>query len=200
MAEVSQADFMRAARGGQILAGQGQVIEPIVGGIVSISKCAVREVHRQSPAYALSYFSAKTAKWLLQGGRAAATVGSYRARLDQYIAWDGGSGPVDAFDVGSKMPPIVYSPGDSVRALAHIVRKDDNGRVARVLVWDDLPLDGQSAEMIALPVVDRLEQVYGERSAARVEIWQLDQPLRVNVTPQAARARRNEVRALLAEL
>lgn len=200
VAEVSQADFMRAVRGGQVLTGQGQEIEPIVGGVVSISKCAVREVHRRSPAYALSYFNARTAKWLFQGGRAAATVRSYRARLDQYIAWDGGSGPAEAFDVGLKMPPIVYAPGDSVRALAHVVRKSGDASTARVLVWDDLPLDADGAEMIALPVVDRLEEVYGEGSATGVEVWQLDQPVRHNVTPEDAHARRSEVRDLLAEL
>jgi carotenoid cleavage dioxygenase-like enzyme len=82
-----------------------------------------------------------------------------------------------------------------------VVRKQgDDRRVARVLIWDDLSLDARSAEMIALPVKDRLEQVYGQGCAARVDVWQLEQPLQVSVTPQAAEARRAEVQAVLAAI
>jgi hypothetical protein len=200
VAHVSQADFTRAARGSTVLAGKGQEIEPILGGISSVSKCAVREVHRNSAEAAVAYFNGRTAKWLLQGGWAAATVKTYRVSLDQYIAWDGGSGGAESFDLGTKMPAILFAPNDSVRALAHVVRDLPEGREARVLLWDDLLLDQNSAELIALPIVERVENVYGTGSIARVEVWQLAQPQRLAVLPQTARSRQTDVQTLLAEL
>jgi hypothetical protein len=200
MAHVSQADFARAARGGTPLPAEGVAIEPIIGGISSVSRCAVREVHRKSPEGAVSYFNSRTAKWLLQGGWAAATVKSYRVALDQYIAWDGGSGEAESFDVGNKMPPIFFGPDNSVRALAHVVLDHSGGREARVLLWDDLPLNTTSAEMIALPVVSRINDVHGESAAKHVEVWHLAQPHRSIVSPQAAQARHADVQTLLSEL
>jgi hypothetical protein len=200
MAHVSQADFARAVRGGTVAAAEGQEIEPIVGAISSVSRCAVREVHRNSPEAAIAYFNGKTAGWVLQGGWLAATVRTYRVSLDQYIAWDGGSSSAESFDLGTRMPPILFAPGDSVRALAHVVRDLPAGREARILLWDDLPLNAESAEMIALPVVERIENVHGTGSTAQVEVWHLAQPQRVSVLPQAAQSRRANVQALLAEL
>lgn len=198
MAHVSQADFARAARGGTILPPEGQAIEPILGGISSVSRCAVREVHRNSPEGAISYFNSRTAKWLLQGGWAAATVKSYRVALDQYIEWDGGSGEAESFDVGNKMSPIFFGPDNSVRALAHVVF--DSGREARVLLWDDLPLNTTSAEMIALPIVTRIDGIHGEGAATHVEVWHLAQSQRNTVSSQAAQARHADVQTLLSEL
>jgi hypothetical protein len=200
MAHVSQADFTRAARGAPILAGQGSEIEPIIGGISSIARCAVRDVHRKSPEAAMSYFNGGTAKWLLLGGSAAAAVRTYHDSLAQYIAWDGGSGSAD-LDVGFRKPAIVYGPGDSVRALAHVVRDLGGGqREVRILLWDDLSLNAQSAEMIALPLVERVDREYGQGSTTEVGVWQVAQPQQITVLPAAAEARRTDVQTLLAEL
>jgi hypothetical protein len=200
VAELSQADFARVARGGEILSGAGEKIEPIMGGISSVSRCAAREVHRRSPEAAVAYFDGKTANWALQGGRAAATVGAYRVSLERYIAWDGGSGSAEAFDLGTRMAPIIFAPGDSVRALAHIVRQDTAGREARILLWDDLSLDEGAAAMIALPVVERVNNVHGSGAASTVEVWQLAGGTRVSVRPHVAEAQRGAVRTLLAEV
>jgi hypothetical protein len=200
MAEVSQADFARAARGAPVLGGQGVEIEPIMGAISSIAKCAVRDVHRKSPEAAMAYFNGGTAKWLLLGGSAAATVRTYHDSLAQYIAWDGGSGSAD-FDVGIRKPAIVFGPGDSVRALAHVVRDLGGGqREVRIVLWDELPVDADSAEMIALPLVERIDREYGQNSTMEVGVWQVAQPQRMTVLPAAAEARRADVQTLLAGL
>jgi hypothetical protein len=199
MGDLSQADFARAARGAEIFGDAGQ-IEQIMGGLTQVAKCAVRDVHRKSPAAAVDYFDGKTAKWLFRGGWAAATVRIYRVSLSQYIDWDGGSGEAERFDVGFKKPPIVFAPGDSVRAQAHIVRDlGGNKREARVLLWDDVPLDEDSAEMIALPVVERINNVFGAGSMTEVGVWHLAQPRRFTVLPAAAEARRADVQTLLAQ-
>jgi hypothetical protein len=200
VAHVSQADFARAARGAPILTGQGAGIEPIMGGISSIARCAVRDVHRKSPEAAMAYFNRSTAKWLLLGGSAAAAVRTYHDSLAQYIAWDGGSGSAD-LDVGSRKPAIMYGPGDSVRALAHVVCDLGGGqRDVRIVLWDEPPLDTNSAEMIALPLVERVDTEYGQGSTAQVGVWQVAQPQQIAVLPAAAHARRTDVQALLAEL
>jgi hypothetical protein len=200
MAHVSQADFARAARGAPVLGGQGSEIEPIIGGISSIARCAVRDVHRKSPEAAMAYYNAGTAKWLLLGGSAAAAVRTYHDSLAQYIAWDGGSGVAD-FDVGLRKPAIMFGPSNSVRALAHVVRDLGGGqREVRVLLWDDPPLNAGSAEMIALPLIERVDGEYGQGSTTQVGVWQVAQPQQETVTPAAAAARRTDVQTLLAEL
>lgn len=200
MAHVSQADFTRAARGAPSSGGQGAEIEPIIGGISSIARCAVRDVHRVSPEAAMSYYNGSTAKWLLLGGAAAAAVRTYHDSLAQYIAWDGGSGGAD-LDVGLRKPAIMYGPGNSVRALAHVVRHIGvRQREVRVLLWDELALDANSAEMIALPLVERIDSEYGPGSTAQVGVWQLAQPRQETVMPAAAEERRTDVQTLLAEL
>lgn len=200
MAHVSQADFARAARGAPVLDGVDAQIEPIIAGISSVARCAVRDVHRKSPEAAVAYFNGRTARWSFLGGWAAAAVATYHDSLVRYIAWDGGSGTAD-LDVGLRAPAIVFAPDDSVRAVAHVVRDLGNGhREVRVLLWDELPLDTQSAEMIALPVVERVNSVHGSGSATEVGVWQLAQPERVAVQAAAAEARRTDVQTLLAQL
>ncbi len=200
MAEASQAEFARAARGAQVTAGEAAEVEPVVLGVSSVARTAVRRVHQESPLAARAYFSSKVSKWLLAGGRAAATAQTYRGSLDRYIAWDGGSGDA-RLDVGFRESAIFFAPGDGVRALAHVVRDLGGGqREARVLLWDDLPLDRRSAEMIALPVIERVDRVIGAGSTATVGVWQLAMNERIAVQVPAAQARRPEVLALLATL
>jgi hypothetical protein len=196
MAHLAQSDFTRLARGAQILGRQGG-IEPIIGGISSVARCAVREVHRASPAAAMSYFNSKTARWALSGGSVAAAVRTYHDSLAQYIAWNASTSGVD-LDVGLRLTPIGFGPGKSVRALAHVVCDPSGGqREARVLLWDDPPVDAKSAEIIALPVVERIENEYGTGTTGTVEVWQLAQPERIAVSPAAAQARRTAVQNLL---
>jgi hypothetical protein len=78
MAHVSQADFARAARGAEVSAGESAEIEPIIGGVSSVARAAVRRVHKESPQAAVAYFNGKTAKWLLVGGWTAGAVRAYR--------------------------------------------------------------------------------------------------------------------------
>jgi len=199
MAEVSQVDFARAVRGSLPSALDGE-IEPIIGGISSIARCAVRDVHRKSPQAAMAYFNGRTAKWALLGGSAASAVRTYHDSLAQYIAWDGGSGSAD-LDIGLRAGAIVYAPGDGVRAFAHVVRDlGSAGREVRVLFWDELPLDRPSAEMIALPVLDRIDGMFGVGATAQIDVWQLARPHRFTVLPATARTHTTAVQQLLSTL
>lgn len=169
-------------------------------GISSCARAAVRRVHNESPAAASAYYAGKVAHHYYAGGSAAGTARAYGLCVDQYIAWDGHSGPAD-LDVGFRATPITFAPGDAVRALAHVVLDNGAGqREARVVLWDELPLDARAAEMIALPVLERVEAEYGSGSTAHIDVWQLAQTQREIVLPVAAQARWGEVQTLLASL
>lgn len=197
MPEVRQADFMRGVRGETINPDQTPQIEPIVKGLSSISRAAIRRVHNESPDEARAYFAQATAKFRLRGGRAAATVDSYRSSLEQYIEWDGVGQDADLDIKGT----VTFSPDDRVRALAHVVfGSDDGARRARVLLWDSVTLGQRAAEMIALPIVECVNAEYGADKTSEVEVWQLALGQRYSVAPEDAEGRRGEVESFFADL
>jgi hypothetical protein len=197
VAEIPQATFTRAVRGDNVKAGVVPDIEPVVKGISSISRAAVRKVHKESPELALSYFAGKVSRFLLMGGRPAATADTYRNSLLQYIDWDKAGEAAD-LDVGAR---VSFGNGNWVRARSHVViERNDESREARVLLWDDLPLNEASAEMIALPIVECVNSQYGDGSVGVIEVWQLARSQRYSVAPASAEARRGDVEDLLSSL
>jgi hypothetical protein len=195
VAEIPQATFTRAARGENVKPGAAPNIEPVVKGISSISRAAVRKVHRESADVALSYFSGKASRFFLMGGRPAATAETYRNSLLQYIDWDGVGESAD-LDIAAK----VSFNGNRIRARAHVVIESDKSREARVLLWDDLPLTEASAAMIALPILDCVNSQYGDGDVGAIEVWQLSRRQRYSVAPASAEARRGDVENLLSSL
>lgn len=199
MSEVPQADLARAIRGGVV--DDSSEIEPVVLGISSVARAAVRRVHRTSPHVARAYYSGKVAGYLSQGGSAAATARSYGDSIDQYILWDsqaGGWGADIRCDVPSK---ITFAPGDMVRAIGHIVLNAQPGEVeVRMLLWDELPFDQKAAEMLALPVLEAVDANYGAGATKLVHVWQLAQGQQAVVLPGAAQARFADVAGVLSRL
>ncbi|MFT3864587.1 MAG: hypothetical protein QM729_09970 [Solirubrobacterales bacterium] len=198
MAEIKQATFTRAVRGdAKATKGSEPTIEPVVKGISSVGRAAVRRVHKESAALAVSYFAGKISKFLLMSGRPASTAETYRRSLEQYIEWDAGTEATADLDVSRPVP--VGS--DHIRARAHVVIEDDDGdREVRVLLWDELPLDEGQAEMIALPVLDCVNAEYAAGSTQSVEVWQLACGQRYSVAPATAEERREAVEELVANL
>ena len=197
MADITQATFTRAVRGdAKAKPGVSPEIEPVVKGISSVSRAAVRRVHKESAANALAYFAGKVSKFLLSGGRSAATAESYRRSLRQYIEWDEAEEAAD-LDIAS---PVAFG-SDRVRARAHVVILDGNkDREVRVLLWDELPLNQAQAEMIALPVLDCVNSEYATGTTTAIEVWQLAKSQRYSVAPGSAEAQREAVEELVANL
>jgi hypothetical protein len=188
---------MRGVRGEKIVPGQTPVIEPIIGAISSISRAAVRRVHQESPSAAEAYFNGAIAKFVLMGDRAAATCETYTRSFDQYLEWDEEGAEAD---VDLKLS-VSFGPEDRVRAIAHVVLEGENEqREARVLLWDDLPLSQKAAEMIALPIVECIESIYGPNSVAAVEVWHLARGEKERVVRNTALARRTDVESFFANL
>lgn len=197
MPELGQADYMRGVRGKPITPGQTPRIENVVGAISSISRKAVRCVHKESPADALAYFEGAIRKFTEMGPRAAATCQTYWDSLGRYIEWDGAANEAD-LDLKLTVP---FGPDHRVRAIAHVVLDAGNDqREGRVLLWDDLPLSGKAAEMIALPIVECVENVYGFESVATIDIWQLARSEKERVQRNAALARRPDVESFFSNL
>ena len=199
MPELSQAEFTRAARGERITPGAEPNIEPVLMGISSVAHAAVRKVHRQSPAQALSYFDGRVAKYA--GGPAWPTARTFRAALQRYVAWDAAVGlpmRIDGIDV--KLT-VDFGPGDGVRAISHVVVDDGaGGSEARIVLWDELRLRQSSAEMIALAILEAADARYGPRSTTLINVWHVTQNQPVPVTPAQARARLADVHTLFARL
>jgi hypothetical protein len=74
MAEMSQAEFGRAARGASITPGIPPDIEMFILGMGQSARAAIRRVHTGTPAFARSYFAGKASQYLLQGGGVAAVA------------------------------------------------------------------------------------------------------------------------------
>lgn len=194
MAEYTQAAFARAARGASV--GRGADIEPVVKGISSIARAAVRRVHKESPDKARTYFLSKSARFRLMGGRPAATAQTYGSSFERYVGWEPDGQPA-VLDVAASVP---FAEGDLIRARAHVVVGSEGERDARVLLWDDVALDERAAQMIALPVFECVAGRFGDGATATVSVWQLARGERVTVAPQEAEARRDDVDALLTEM
>ncbi len=188
---------MRAVRGEKIVPGQTPVIEPVVMGISSISRTAVRRVHQESPAAARAYFAGKISKFLLMGGRPAATASTYSTSVDRYIEWDGGGAEAE-IDLKAV---VAFSPDDRIRAIAHVVLETgEEVREARVLLWDDLSVSADAAEMIALPVLECVDSECGNGTTVAVDVWQLARGEKHRVERDRALARRSDVEGFLADL
>jgi hypothetical protein len=173
------------------------VIEPVVGGISSISRAAVRRVHQESPADAEAYFSGAIAKFVLMGGLPASTSQTYSQSVARYIAWDGQGANAD-LDLKLAVP---FGPEDRVRAIAHVVLDSGEDQCeGRILLWDDLPLGQEAAEMIALPVLECVEHERGSGSTIAVDVWQLARGEKERVVRSAALARRSDVESFFANL
>jgi hypothetical protein len=195
--ELPQADYMRGVRGEQIDPNKTPKIENVVGAISSISKKAVRCVHSESPSDALAYFEGAIRKFTEMGPRPAATCDTYSRSVHRYIEWDGAADDAE-FDLKLTVP---FGPDDRVRAIAHVVLEvDDDAYEARVLLWDDLPLSQKAAEMIALPIVECVENVHGAESVQAVEVWHLARSEKERVERNAALARRADVESFFADL
>jgi hypothetical protein len=198
MADLAQAEFTRVARGGTI-SKSPLPSEKLVLGIASSSHAAVRRVHSESPAQALAYLAGKLRKWFLKGGTTAQAARHYRECVERYIQWDGVGAP--AIETPSKGLEVTY--GESVvRARPDVILSPDGtGQYeVRILLWDELPLDSNSAELIALPAVDRVEETYGEEKVATVKVLHLPTLRLEEVSEEAAKARREDVEALLASV
>jgi hypothetical protein len=200
MADVSQAEFCRAVRGGSVRVGETPDVEFFVLGLSSVARAAVRRVHKDSPAAARAYFGSRVAQFLQRGGTGAATARSFGNSVDRYIQWDGTAPPAPPtrLDLGHH---VTFGVGNSIRALAHVVVEDGQGQhVARLLLWDDLSLSSADAEMLALPVLECAEARLGAGSVSRVEVWQLGTNQREVVNPATARARRADVQQFLSHM
>lgn len=200
MADVSQAEFCRAVRGGSVNVGGTPDVEFFVLGLSSSARAAVRRVHKDSPAAAQAYFGNRAAQFLQGGGTGAATARSFESSVDRYIQWDGTAPPAPPtrLDLSHQ---VAFGAGNSIRAIAHVVVEDDQGQhVTRLLLWDDLPLSSVDAEMLALPVLECAEAHLGAGSVSRVEVWQLGTNQREVVSPAAARARRTDVQQFLSHM
>lgn len=199
MADLSQAEYARLARGGTIARGGVSPAEDVVLGISSTSHAAIRRVHKESPARARAVLAGKLRRFFLAGGRAAQTARRYQECVENYIAWDGQAAP--ATETPSKGTPIAFN-GGIVRARPDVILGDDEtGEYeARVLLWDELPLDQDSAELIALPVIERVEDTYGEGKVSSVKVLHLVTNHLQEVAADSARARRADIEELLASV
>lgn len=197
MAHVTQSEFARAVRGGAVTVGVPPPVEPLVLGLSSIARAAVRRVHKQSAAAATQYFDQKASGYLNSPGPVGATAQRFRDSLDRYIQWDA-TAPAAHLDISNV---ITFGSGNSVRALAHVTVDDGNGAFeSRVLFWDDLALATADAEVIALPVLESAETRLGLGTVSRIQVWQLGTNTAETVLPAAARARQGDVQHLLAQM
>lgn len=195
--EVPQADYTRAVRGQAVVpGGPGFFLEPLVAGISSCARAAVRRVHNEGVEAARAYLATKLARHLLQGGGAGSTALSYKDSFERYVEWDAAAG---AGGAGLDASVVVPFPcGNSVRAIAHVV--PDAGGSARVLLWDELPVQAAAAgEMIALPIFECADSVLGAGQTMTVDVWQLAHAQQQNVSRAAAEARQLEADALLSQ-
>jgi len=197
--EVPQAKYTRAVRGEAIVPGAAETyIEPLVGGISSIARTAVRRLHQESVEAARSYLASKMARHLLQGGGARSTALAYKDSFERYIEWDAAVSSA-AGETGLDVSLSVAFPcGNAVRAIAHVVPGGEGS--ARILLWDELRVPGTAAgEMIALPIFDCADSVLGVGHTTTVDVWQLAHGQQQSVARTAAEGRRPEADALLSQ-
>lgn len=197
MISLTQAEFTRLARGDVITPGEGPDVEGFVLGIRSSAGASVRWVHRESAARGRSHFAGTNARYLFGGGPAAAAARNYRDCIERYISLDGAG--AETVDMPAKGIRINFPPENSVRARPDIVLGPDGDGAplyeARVLLWDELPLDRRSAEMIALPALEYVRHKF--QADAGVAVWHLAHKQEEQVSPEQADARRQEVEVLL---
>jgi hypothetical protein len=195
MISLTQSEFARLARGDVITPGLGPNVDYFVLGIGSSARASVRRVHTESVDAARSHFAGATARYLYGAGTAAATVRMYRACIERYISLDGWA--ASAVDLPTKGLSVSFPPGNVVRARPDVVfgPNADDLCEARVLLWDELPLNRSAAEMIALPVLRYVRNT--QDADARVAVWQLSRQEEEIVSPDEADARQADVENLL---
>lgn len=194
--EVAQADYTRAVRGEPIAPeGAEAHIPPVVAGISSCARAAVRRVHQEGVAAARAYFAGKMARHLLQGGGARSTALAYKDSVERYIEWD-----APASEAGLDVSLLVPFPcGKAIRAIAHVVPQG-GGASARILLWDELRVpDATAGELIALPIFDCADSLLGVGQTTVVDVWQLAHGQQQRVARAAAEGRRLEADALLSQ-
>jgi hypothetical protein len=199
MANLAQAEFTRLARGGTISSSGPLPSEKLVLGIASTSHAAIRRVHNETPAQARAVLAGKLRKWFLLGGNAASTARHYQECVETYIAWDGVAAP--AVETPSKGEPISYG-DDLIRCRPDVILADDETGLyeVRVLLWDELGLTADAAELIASPAVERVDETYGTGKVGVVKVLHLPTQQIEEVSEDAARGRRDEVAELLASI
>lgn len=196
MADLAQAEFTRLARGGTISTSSPLPSEKLVLGISATSHAAIRRVHNESPAKARAVLAGKLRRWFLMGGNAALTARRYSDCVETYIEWDRNAAP--AVETPAKGTPVQY--GDNiVRCRPDVILGDEEASEyeVRILLWDELGLNKDSAEVIALPAVDRVEETYGAGKVAVVKVLHLPTRHLQEVAEDAAKARRGDVEELL---
>jgi hypothetical protein len=196
--ELTQAEFCRLARGDRVVPGKGPAeVGLFLLGMRSAAGAACRDVHRSTPAQARSRLNRACAQSLFNGGNAASFARNLLQCLDRYIELDGIAGPAALLPGKSK--PIPFGAGDIVKARPDVVLgPSTNGAYeVRVLLFDDLPLTNDSAELIALPAVEFVRAELGA-TADRVLVWQLSLQQEEAVSAAQAQGRKADVTALLA--
>lgn len=198
--KLTQAEFCRLARGDQIVPGQGPPAQGLfLLGMRSSAGAACRDVHRATVAHARSRLNDAVKQSLFEGGSQAAFARTLLRCLERYIALNATGTGASAADLGTKSMPIAFSTGDIVKARPDVVLgpNAEGAHEARVLLFDDLPLDRVSAEMIALPAVEFVSAKLGGTTSS-VEVWQLSLGQQETVSSPQAQARRQDVENLLA--
>jgi hypothetical protein len=189
MVELSQGDFARAARGGSLDLSD---VEQFLLGISSQARSAVKRVHSQSVDEARTYLRTRFGQYF--GGPADATARSYLSSFEAYVGWDA---TAESCEKGVQTL-IDFLPEGAVRGRADIIfARDPDQFEPRVLLWDELRLSRESAEIIALPSLLAVEQRYGDNSVPFVDVWQLATGQRERVEADVARARDDDVREIL---
>jgi hypothetical protein len=191
MEALSQGEFGRLVRGGTL----DERLVPVLRTMWSWSRSAVLKVHGESVAEARAYLTGRMAPYM--GGASDATARSYLRAFETYVEW---AAPADPVDSGTQTE-IGFPPDGAIRGRADMVLFRGQDRYAgRLLLWDDLPMDRDAAEIIALPSLRAVERAYVVGSVEFVEIWQLRTRERERVNAESAAAREDAVRRILRRL
>lgn len=125
-----------------------------------------------------------------------ATARSYLRCFETYVEWDASADPAEP----GVQPKISFAPDGVIRGRADIVFVRGQERYSgRLLLWDELPMNRDAAEIIALPCLRAVEASYGG-TVPFVEIWQLSTREREQVDAESAGARNDDVHRILRRL
>jgi hypothetical protein len=191
MEVVPQGDFGRVVRGGTL----DEELVPVLRTMWTQARSAALRVHRESVEDARAYLRECMAQHM--GGPAEATARSYTRSFETYVEWDATAYPAEP---GAQVK-ITFAPDGVIRGRADMVFLRGPERCSgRLLLWDDLPMDREAAEIIALPSLRAVEQKYGDGTVAFVEVWQLATRQPEQVDEASAAARDDDVHRILREL
>jgi hypothetical protein len=188
MEVLSQGNFGRLVRGGTL----EEELEPVLRTMWSYANSAAKRVHKDPVEQARAYLRGRMARYM--GGPAETTARSYLRSFETYVEWDATADPAEK----GVQPRISFAPDGVIRGRADMVFIRGPERYAgRLLLWDDLSMNRDAAELIALPSLRAVESAYGEGTAEFVEIWQLRTGERERVNAASAAAREDDVRRIL---